>query len=172
MMKRIVLCVLFVLSASGCSRVITQEPLFIDSNVSADVYSGDKKIGTTPFLATLEPNKTEYLSLRKKGYKTQQIKIEKRLIYYRTDKDKEKGKVNYRYYYESDDKGKREIEGYYGKNRKIDYFYEGKEFGVLTLILLSPIILILSPFILPELLEPDPATYAQTMYYVEMKPEK
>ena len=106
MVKRLVLCVLLMISASGCSRIVTQEPLFIDSNVTADVYSGDKKIGTTPFLATLEPRATEFLSLRKEGYETQQIKIEKRLIYYRTDKDKEKGKVNYRYYYESDDKGK------------------------------------------------------------------
>lgn len=82
MIKQIVLYVFFVASASGCSRIVTQEPLFIDSNVSADVYSGDKKIGTTPFLVTLKPKATENLSLQRKGYKTQQVKIQKKVISY------------------------------------------------------------------------------------------
>lgn len=150
-MKRLVLGALLMISASGCSRIVTQEPLFIDSNVSADVYSGDKKIGTTPFLATLEPRATEFLSLRKEGYETRPIKIKKKVISYLSF---------------ADDKKTRESD--YNTMPKISEIEEP-----IKLVCMAMTWIIFSPIIVPALLISEhPATYAQTMYYVEMKPEK
>ena len=150
-MKRLVLGALLMISVSGCSRIVTQEPLFIDSNVSADVYSGDKKIGTTPFLATLEPRATEFLSLRKEGYETRPIKIKKKVISYLSF---------------ADDKKTRESD--YNTMPKISEIEEP-----IKLVCMAMTWIIFSPIIVPALLISEhPATYAQTMYYVEMKPEK
>lgn len=147
-MKRLVLGALLMISASGCSRIVTQEPLFIDSNVSADVYSGDKKIGTTPFLATLEPRATEFLSLRKEGYETRPIKIKKKVISYLA--------------FASDE-----------KKRESDYGVEITEVEPAKILAMTVTWIIFSPILVPALLFiQHPATYAQTMYYVEMKPEK
>ena len=147
-MKRLVLGALLMISASGCSRIVTQEPLFIDSNVSADVYSGDKKIGTTPFLATLEPRATEFLSLRKEGYETRPIKIKKKVISYLD--------------FASDE-----------KKRESDYGVEITEVEPAKILAMTVTWIIFSPILVPALLFiQHPATYAQTMYYVEMKPEK
>ena len=147
-MKRLVLGALLMISASGCSRIVTQEPLFIDSNVSADVYSGDKKIGTTPFLATLEPRATEFLSLRKEGYETQPIKIKKKVISYLA--------------FASDE-----------KKRESDYGVKITEVEPAKILAMTVTWIIFSPILVPALLFiQHPATYAQTMYYVEMKPEK
>lgn len=69
----IILCLFFV-SACANSK-IAKEPVFIDSNVTADVYSGDRKIGTTPFMEKLSSDEAKYLSVRKQGYKTVNIEI-------------------------------------------------------------------------------------------------
>ncbi len=151
MIKRVVLCVLFIMSTTGCSRIVTQEPLFIDSNVSAGVYSGDKRIGTTPFFATLRPEWTKNLSLRKKGYKTQPVEIKKKVISYLSF---------------ADDKKTRESD--YDTMPKISEIEEP-----IKLVCMAMTWIIFSPIIVPALLISEhPATYAQSMYYVEMKPEK
>lgn len=58
---------------SGCAAP-SAESVFIDSNVSADVYTGDKKIGETPFYKILSGKELEHISVRKKGYKTVRLK--------------------------------------------------------------------------------------------------
>lgn len=58
---------------SGCAAP-SAESVFIDSNVSADVYTGDKKIGETPFYKLLSGKEIEHLSIRKKGYKSVRLK--------------------------------------------------------------------------------------------------
>lgn len=148
MVKRLVLGALLMMAVSGCSRIVTQEPLFIDSNVTADVYSGDKKIGTTPFLATLEPRATEFLSLRKEGYETRPIKIKKKVISYLALASDE-------------------------KKRESDYGVEITEVEPAKILAMSISWIIFSPIIVPAVLFFEhPATYAQSMYYIEMKPEK
>ncbi len=68
-MKNIFLFLIPVLFLNGCATP-SGEHIFIDSNVSADVYTGDKKIGETPFYEVLTGKEIEHLSIRKKGYKT------------------------------------------------------------------------------------------------------
>ena len=58
---------------NGCATP-SAESVFIDSNVSADVYTGDKKIGETPFYKIVSGNEIEHLSIRKQGYKTVRLK--------------------------------------------------------------------------------------------------
>ena len=58
---------------NGCGTP-SAEHIFIDSNVSADVYTGDKKIGETPFYKIVSGNEIEHISIRKKGYKTVRLK--------------------------------------------------------------------------------------------------
>lgn len=62
---------LFLLNACAAPE---RHALFIDSNVSADVYTGDVKIGTTPFWGEMSGNDVMHLTLRKQGYKTAEIK--------------------------------------------------------------------------------------------------
>ena len=72
-MKKLFLFLISVLFLNGCATP-SAEHIFIDSNVSADVYTGDKKIGETPFYKILSGNEIEHLSVRKKGYKTVRLK--------------------------------------------------------------------------------------------------
>ena len=72
-MKKFFLFLTSVLFLNGCATP-SAEHIFIDSNVSADVYTGDKKIGETPFYQILSGKEIEHLSIRKKGYKTVQLK--------------------------------------------------------------------------------------------------
>ena len=72
-MKKFFLFLMSVLFLNGCATP-SGEHVFIDSNVSADVYTGDKKIGETPFYEILSGNEIKHLSVRKKGYKTVNLK--------------------------------------------------------------------------------------------------
>lgn len=72
-MKKLFLFLISVLFLNGCATP-SGEHIFIDSNVSADVYTGDKKIGETPFYQILSGKEIEHLSIRKKGYKTVRLK--------------------------------------------------------------------------------------------------
>ena len=49
--------------------------VFIDSNVTADVYIGDIEVGTTPYMAELSGEEREMISLRKTGYKTAELPL-------------------------------------------------------------------------------------------------
>ena len=70
------LFVLFSLLLLNACAAPERHTLFIDSNVSADVYTGDVKIGTTPFWGEMSGNDVMHLTLRKQGYKTAEIKAE------------------------------------------------------------------------------------------------
>ena len=72
-MKKLFTFFALILFLNGCATP-SGEHIFIDSNVSADVYTGDKKIGETPFYQILSGKEIEHLSIRKKGYKTVQLK--------------------------------------------------------------------------------------------------
>ena len=72
-MKKLFMFLALILFLNGCATP-SSEHVFIDSNVSADVYTGDKKIGETPFYKILSGNEIEHLSIRKKGYKTVRLK--------------------------------------------------------------------------------------------------
>ena len=72
-MKKLFTFFALILFLNGCSTP-SAESIFIDSNVSADVYTGDKKIGETPFYKILSGKEIEHLSIRKKGYKTVRLK--------------------------------------------------------------------------------------------------
>lgn len=65
---------LSLLLLSACATP-ARHTLFIDSSVSADVYTGDVKIGTTPFWGEMSGNDVMHLTLRKAGYKTAEIKV-------------------------------------------------------------------------------------------------
>ena len=72
-MKKLFTFFALILFLNGCATP-SGEHIFIDSNVSADVYTGDKKIGETPFYQILSGKEIEHLSIRKKGYKTVRLK--------------------------------------------------------------------------------------------------
>ena len=76
--------VFFALSLlTGCTcvnKVFIPTPLgrtmvFIDSNITADVYIGDVNVGTTPYMAKLSGEEREMISLRKSGYKTADLPL-------------------------------------------------------------------------------------------------
>ena len=56
-----------------------QEPqvVIIDSNVSAFVYQGDTRLGETPYIGKIERQKIGSLKLKKTGYKTVNVPVEK-----------------------------------------------------------------------------------------------
>ena len=56
-----------------------QEPqvVIIDSNVSAFVYQGDTRLGETPYIGKIERQKIGSLKLKKTGYKTVDVPVEK-----------------------------------------------------------------------------------------------
>lgn len=57
----------------------SREPqmVIIDSNVSAFIYQGDKRIGETPFAGKLPRSEIGSLSLKRSGYKTVKLPVEK-----------------------------------------------------------------------------------------------
>lgn len=71
-MKKLILPAL-VLTLAACSSAPERHRLFIDSNVSADVYTGDVKVGTTPYWGELSGNDVRHLTVRRRGYKTARI---------------------------------------------------------------------------------------------------
>lgn len=62
---------------AGCS-VTPEAPatVFIDSNITADVYAGDEKIGVTPFARHLPGKEIAMLTIRREGYKTVALPLE------------------------------------------------------------------------------------------------
>ena len=58
---------------------VYQEPqvVVIDSNVSAFVYQGDMRLGETPYVGKIERGKISSLKLKKTGYKTVKVPVEK-----------------------------------------------------------------------------------------------
>lgn len=62
---------------TACGTPKSRETVFIDANISADVYFGDKKVGTTPFMDSISGKEREVLTLRKEGYKTVSLPIKK-----------------------------------------------------------------------------------------------
>ena len=73
-MKNILFSV-FLLFLSGCATPEETKTVFIDSNITADVYIGDVKVGTTPYMDKLSGEKREMISLRKTGYKTAELPL-------------------------------------------------------------------------------------------------
>lgn len=73
---RALFSVLTLMCLSACSY---QKPqmIIIDSNVSAMVYQGDKRIGETPFAAKIPRSEIGNLSLRRSGYKTVELPVRK-----------------------------------------------------------------------------------------------
>lgn len=65
----------FLLFLSGCVTPEETKTVFIDSNITADVYIGDVKVGTTPYMDKLSGEKREMISLRKTGYKTAELPL-------------------------------------------------------------------------------------------------
>lgn len=51
--------------------------VIIDSNVSAFIYQGDKRIGETPFAGKLPRSEIGDLSLKRSGYKTVKLPVKK-----------------------------------------------------------------------------------------------
>lgn len=51
--------------------------VIIDSNVSAFIYQGDKRIGETPFAGKLPRSEIGSLSLKRSGYKTVKLPVKK-----------------------------------------------------------------------------------------------
>lgn len=59
-----------ILSLSLCACAPTEKKwVFIDSNVTADVWVGDKIVGETPFMREVSGKDRAKISVRKKGYK-------------------------------------------------------------------------------------------------------
>lgn len=76
MKKHLFLLIVFCF-LSGCSAVPrTPATVFIDSNITADVYVGDEKIGVTPFARNLSGKEIGMLTIRREGYKTVSLKLE------------------------------------------------------------------------------------------------
>ena len=69
------LFLVFLLFLSGCVTPEETKTVFIDSNITADVYIGDVKVGTTPYMDKLSGEKREMISLRKTGYKTAKLPL-------------------------------------------------------------------------------------------------
>ena len=65
-----------VLMLAACSSAPERHRLFIDSNVAADVYTGDVKVGTTPYWGELSGNDVQHLTVRRQGYKTAAVKAD------------------------------------------------------------------------------------------------
>ncbi len=65
-----------VLMLAACSSAPERHRLFIDSNVIADVYTGDVKVGTTPYWGELSGNDVQHLTVRRRGYKTAAVKAD------------------------------------------------------------------------------------------------
>ncbi|MBR1777723.1 MAG: hypothetical protein IJ752_03955 [Alphaproteobacteria bacterium] len=63
----------------GLSACAYQDPqiVIIDSNVSAFVYQGDKRLGETPYIGKVERGKISSLILKKPGYNTVKVPVEK-----------------------------------------------------------------------------------------------
>lgn len=76
MKKHLFLLTVFCFLA-GCS-VTPKAPatVFIDSNITADVYVGDEKIGVTPFARNLSGKEIAMLTVRREGYKTVALPLE------------------------------------------------------------------------------------------------
>jgi hypothetical protein len=73
-MKNILFSV-FLFFLSGCATPEEAKTVFIDSNITADVYIGDVKVGTTPYMDKISGEKREMISLRKTGYKTAELPL-------------------------------------------------------------------------------------------------
>lgn len=73
-MKNILFSV-FLLFLSGCATPEETKTVFIDSNITADVYIGDVKVGTTPYMDKLSSEEREMISLHKTGYKTAELPL-------------------------------------------------------------------------------------------------
>ncbi len=73
-MRRFFILILFCLT--GCATPEETKVVFIDSNVSANVYIGDVKVGVTPYAGGLSGDEREMISLRKTGYKTAYLPLE------------------------------------------------------------------------------------------------
>ena len=74
----------FIFLLSSISACHYQEPqmIIIDSNVSAFVYQGEKRIGETPFAAKVKRSEINNLYLKRQGYETVKLPVKK--VYSRT----------------------------------------------------------------------------------------
>ncbi len=70
---------LFISLLSGLGACAFQEPqvVIIDSNVSALVYQGDKRLGETPYVGKVGRQDIEKLTLKKTGYETVELPVKK-----------------------------------------------------------------------------------------------
>ncbi len=76
MKKHLFLLAVFCFLA-GCSTTPqSSATVFIDSNITADVYVGDEKIGVTPFARNLSGKEIAILTVRREGYKTVTLPLE------------------------------------------------------------------------------------------------
>lgn len=66
----------------GCSSLkmdTKPQTVFIDSNVTAWVYDGDKRLGETPFYGEIERSWWTEITLQKTGYKTVKVPLKRRM---------------------------------------------------------------------------------------------
>ena len=70
---------LFIFLLSGLGACAFQEPqvVIIDSNVSAFVYQGDKRLGQTPYVGKVSRQDIGKLTLKKTGYETVELPVKK-----------------------------------------------------------------------------------------------
>lgn len=63
----------------GISACCYRDPqiVIIDSNVSAFVYQGEKRLGETPYIGKVERGEISHLKLKRTGYKTIKVPVEK-----------------------------------------------------------------------------------------------
>lgn len=75
-MKNLLTSTVALMLAACSSAPAGRHRLFIDSNVTADVYTGDVKVGTTPYWGELSGNDVRHLTVRRRGYKTAAVKAD------------------------------------------------------------------------------------------------
>lgn len=80
-MKKRAVFLLFTFCFGGCSSLkMKHDPqsVFIDSNVTAWVYDGDKRLGETPFYGKINRSLRTDVTLQKSGYKTVKVPLKRR----------------------------------------------------------------------------------------------
>lgn len=75
-MKRFILCCLAIFGLCSCTY---QEPqmLIIDSNITAFVYQGNTRLGSTPFAGKIKRENISDITLKKRGYQTIKLPAER-----------------------------------------------------------------------------------------------
>lgn len=81
MIERIACFLIIPLFFCGCQAMHLQErpqKVFIDSNVTAWVYDGDRRLGETPFFGEIDRSFWTEITLQKPGYETVEVPLKRR----------------------------------------------------------------------------------------------